>query len=247
MAIYTIPREERLTKVALRYTNGMRKWMADNKDMYDKYGEAALIFSPQVGDLDQGSYSFLEMHGFIKSMDYKKFFDKALTAEDKKRYFDLADEADAALAKTADIQERSQIIKNLTIERQQLIMRNPMLAQAIEPQTGNIGISDEEAIYKNLRDIVRTSSTNIDPAIREKMSYAIYLIDKTLPILQSSNVKGMGDFGSVYRLESRNQALAEIKALCAGDPNLKQAYRMIFEPILTFYAKDTRRARGYVY
>lgn len=247
MAIYTIPRQERLTKIALRYTNEMRSWMSDNKDMYEKYGEAALIFSPQSGNLDQGAYSFLEMHGFIKSTEYKDFFDKALVADQKKQYFDLATKADEALSKTADITERNNIINNLSNERKQLLMNNPLLAVQIQPQTGNVGITDEEKIYSNLRELVGNSSSNISPVMRQKMSYAIYLIDNVLPTLQSSDIKSMGDYGSVYRLNTREKALEEIQALCMGDPNLKQAYRLIFAPILTFYAKDARRSRGYVY
>lgn len=247
MAIYTIPRQDRLTKIALRYTKEMRSWMSDNKDMYEKYGEAALIFSPQSGNLDQGAYNFLEMHGFIKSVEYKDFFDKALVADQKKQYFDLATKADEALSKTADITERSNIIQNLTDERKQLILNNPLLAVQIQPQTGNVGITDEENIYNNLRELVSNSSSNIDPVMRQKMSYAIYLVDNVLPTLKSSDIKSMGDYGSVYRLNTREKAMQEIEALCMGDPNLKQAYRLIFAPILTFYAKDARRSRGYVY
>jgi len=151
--VYTVSRDDKQTNTLIAKTKEMKNWFIDNKSLVDKYGEAAFIFAPKVGEFDASSYAWLEAADFIKNKDLDKYYLDVMTSQDKRAYFEIAREEREALANTGSPTARRAIIAEATMKRQSMKAANPFLDAIITG--GGFEIASETVMFENLEQMVQ--------------------------------------------------------------------------------------------
>jgi len=236
--VYTVSRDEKQTNTLIAKTKEMKDWYIDNKSLVDKYGEAAFIFAPKVGEFDASSYAYLEAAEFIKNKDLDKYYLDVMTSQDKRAYFEIARREKEALATTGSPTARRAIINNATIERQSMKAANPFLDAIITG--GGFEIASETVMFENLEQMVQDPAFKIPEATRSKMMVAISEMRNFIQLAQDPSLRGAKNFADIKR-----QRKEDIEALLAqmleGDLIIKEANRAVFQTLLDYYSRDTYR------
>ena len=236
--VYTVARDDKQTNTLIAKTKEMKNWYIDNKSLVDKYGEAAFIFAPKVGEFDASSYAWLEAADFIKNKDLDKYYLDVMTSQDKRAYFEIARREREALANTGSPTARRAIINNSTIERQAMKAANPFLDAIITG--GGFEIASETVMFENLEQMVQDPAFKIPEATRSKMMVAISQMRNFIQLAQDPALRGNSNFADVKR-----QRKADIEALLAqmleGDLIIKEANRAVFQTLLDYYSRETYR------
>jgi hypothetical protein len=239
--IYTVPRNEKTTKVIVQKTEQMKKWSMYNKPFLETYGEAAFIFAPQVGDYTADAYTWMESQDLIKSPKLEEYLDNVQVAQAKQAYFDIARQQEEALANEGSIAARKTIIESATNKRKALKSGNPLLRQAIE--TGGFEVATEERILASIEEVLNDKSTPVPTELRKKMSVSTKLIRDFISFANDPEMKLIWNFTDAKRAKR-----AEVEALLAdlikSDPSIREANRAVFAPILGFYSRDTYSVGG---
>lgn len=236
--VYTVARDEKQTSVVISKTKEMKNWYIDNKDLIDKYGEAAFIFSPKVGEFDASSYAWLEAADFIKNKDLDKYYTDVMTSQDKRAYFQIAEREREELANTADPFLRKAIITRSTVQRQAMKAANPLLDAVITG--GGFEIATETLMFQNIEQIVTDTSFKMPEATRAKLQVIATQMRDFIYLSNNPYVREGRNFADVKR-----QRKAEIEALIAqmleGDLIVKEANRAVFQTLLDYYSRETYR------
>jgi hypothetical protein len=236
--IYTVSRDERQTNVVIQKTKEMKDWFISNKADIDRYGEAAFIFAPQVGEFDATSYAWLEGAGFIKNKELEQYYLDVMLAEDKQAYFNIAREQSEALSQTASPSARRAIIETATAQRQAMKVANPLLDSAITG--GGNEIASETIMFQNMEEILRDTNFKIAPATRSKLIILATQLRSFINFANDPIARDTSNFA-----DAKRQRKADIEALIAdfleGDLTVKEANRAVFRAILDYYSRDTYR------
>ena len=236
--VYTVSRDEKQTNVLISKTKQMKNWYIDNKALVDKYGEAAFIFAPQVGDFDAASYAWLEAADFIKNKDLDKYYLDVMTSEDKRAYYDIARQEKEELSITGSPTARRAIIARATVQRQAMKASNPFLDAIITG--GGFEIASETIMFENLEQMVQDPAFKIPEATRSKIAIIATQLRDFIQTAQDPRLKDARNFADIKR-----QRKADIEALIAqmleGDLIVKEANRAVFQTILDYYSRDTYR------
>ena len=236
--VYTVSRDDKQTNTLIAKTKEMKNWYIDNKPLVDKYGEAAFIFAPKVGEFDASSYAWLEAADFIQNKDLGKYYLDVMTAQDKRAYFEIAREEREALATTGSPTARRAIIAEATYKRQAMKAANPFLDAIITG--GGFEIASETVMFENLEQMVQDPAFKIPDATRSKMMVILSQMRNFIQTSQDPTLRGVDNFADIKR-----QRKADIEALIAqmleGDLIIKEANRAVFQTILDYYSRDTYR------
>jgi len=236
--VYTVSRDDKQTNTLIAKTKEMKNWFIDNKPLVDKYGEAAFIFAPKVGEFDASSYAWLEAADFIKNKDLDKYYLDVMTSQDKRAYFEIARQEREALANTGSPTARRAIIAEATMKRQSMKAANPFLDAIITG--GGFEIASETVMFENLEQMVQDTSFNIPEATRSKLMVVLSQVRNFIQLSQDPNLRSVKNFADIKR-----QRKADIEAVIAqmleGDLIIKEANRAVFQTILDYYSRDTYR------
>lgn len=238
--VYTVSDSEKSTKVALSKVNQTKSWVLANQNYIDKYGDSAYIFAPQMGEFSASAWTWLQSAGLIKEIGVEKYLDNVLIAQDKKKYYDIADWEKNALANELTVSGRKEIIARAASARSAMRTSNPLLADAIMGPGGN-EIATEEAMLKNLRALIDDRSFNINEGTRTKMQIAVKAMEDFRMYVGSSEVKSYTN-GPELKRQYRRKIEELLDTLGNADPAVKEATRSVFESILSFYSRDTYKA-----
>ena len=244
-SVYTVNRNERKTQFIIQKTNEVVNWSIENKDFLRRYGDAAWIFAPQVGEYTPDAFRYLESLDIVEKADgdaVAKYLDRMQTAVAKQKYFDVERREREALAQTAVVSERRQIMYNATQERQALTTAYPLLKLQLEDE--GLGVGEEEMLLTQVEAALVDKTTPIPDMQRKKVSTAIKLMKDFISFAKDEDLKRV----SVNFVEAKRNRKLEVQelldTLMSGDNQIKELNRRIFGPILEFYSRDVYRTLG---
>ena len=234
-AVYTIPRNEKASRVFINKTDELKKWATDNKKFVDTYSESgiAYIFSPKIGEYNPDVYNWMESVGLVSQPDMKKYLEKVQIATDKEKYFAIGDSMNEKLANTADYSERRQIIALAERERQLILMSNPELEAAL------LETDSKGELNKMLRDIGSAALNPNSPMSDETRVSMQFAVDQVRSFIDfSDNMVNKRSYSfSSDRTKLKQNVLAILGEL-SFDPAVKEATRLIFVPLMNKYSRD---------
>jgi hypothetical protein len=239
--IYTVARDERETNVVIQKTKELKSWMINNKSLLDTYGEAAYIFAPNTGDFDVATYNWLEGAELISNKSLEKYYRDILVANDRKAYYDIADQQKELLANTADVFARKAIINNATAARAALKGSNPLLAAALVG--GGSEIATEERMLRSLEEMLVGQRLSISPELKSKMLLAVRQVREFVSLSNDADSRQLNNFSDVKR-KRKAEIEAMIADMSAGDATMREANRAVFRAILDFYSRDSYTVYG---
>jgi hypothetical protein len=136
---------------------------------------------------------------------------------------------------TIDPTQKALIKSGTQQYRQALRISNPLLDRAL--QSGDFGISKQEEMLRNLKEMLNDSSVIIPKVNRDRLQTAIEITNNAMYYFDSQTLEGRPGYVDNKKIY-RDNALADLKKLAKGDPLMQQAIKAIFEPMLKFKSRD---------
>ena len=244
-SVYTVNRNERKTQFIIQKTNEVVNWSIENKNFLERYGDAAWIFAPQIGEYTPDAFRYLESLDIVEKADgdaVAKYLDRMQTAVVKQKYFDVERQEREALSNTAVVSERRRIIYDATQKRQALLTAYPLLKLQLEGE--GLGVGEEEMLLRQVEAALVDKTTPIPDMQRKKVSTAVKLIKDFISFSKDEDIKRT----SLNFVDAKRDRKLEIQTLLdelmSGDNQIKELNRRLFGPILEFYSRDVYRTLG---
>ena len=235
-SIYTVSRSNKNYHVLLTANTNMQNWAVENKDMIAKYGDAALIFTPQIGKFNSSVYNWMQSQDMATLPSIDAYLDNAALYSAKSDYFKISQEERAALTNNADLYQRQQIIANAKQLRQQLLAQNPGLQGELGSESGATKSRDAKTL-ESLRQFVALPNAPISSKDKINMTAAIKIIDGFMNVVTNPQFQGISNFGEV-KLQERADTEAKLDQLSKVSPAVAEAYKYVFMGILNQYVPD---------
>lgn len=231
--IYTVSRAEKTTDIAFKKTEEVKNWYIKNKGLIEKYGEAAWLAAPSVGEFTASTYAWFEAAELIDNRDLETYLREVQIAVDRQNYFDLEERAAEEISRTADTTAIKQIGAQMNIAQEMILNSNPLLRQRFA--TGDFGVEKEKQYLTNLTYLLADESVKMEPKTRDKLNKALKIMSETAYKINSDN--GMS---TSFRRMVRDEALADLSVLSNLDYTVRQANKAILTPILKDLSRDTQ-------
>jgi hypothetical protein len=231
--IYTVSRAEKTSDIAFKKTEEVKDWYIKNKDLVEKYGEAAWLAAPSVGEFTASTYAWFEAAELIDNRDLETYLREVQIAVDRQNYFDLEERATEEISRTADTTAIKQIGAQMNLAQEMILNSNPLLRQRFA--TGDFGVEKEKQYLTNLTYLLADESVKMEPATRDKLNKALKIMSETAYKINSDN--GMS---TSFRRMVRDEALADLSVLSNLDYTVRQANKAILTPILKDLSRDTQ-------
>jgi len=231
--IYTVSRAEKTTDIAFKKTEEVKNWYIRNKDLVDKYGEAAWLAAPNVGEFTAGTYAWFEAAELIDNRDLETYLREVQIAIDRQNYFDLEERAAEEISRTADTTAIKAIGAQMNLAQEMILNSNPLLRQRFA--TGDFGVEKEKQYLTNLTYLLADESVKMDPGTRDKLNKALKIMSETAYKINSDS--GMS---TSFRRMVRDEALADLSVLSNLDYTVRQANKAILIPILKDLSRDAQ-------
>jgi hypothetical protein len=236
--IYTIPRSDKKMRVFLNKTENLKKWAQNNEKFINVYGETAFIFAPTIGEYNSDIYAWMEASGYVKRTDMESYLDAIQVAEDKQTYFAISDEEKKQLASAIDYTERKQIINKAENNRRLLLQSNPKLRTVLESGEDRGTLIDR---LKSLNDAITSPNTPIPSQIRSVMQIATKEVARMIELDNNQFARNSRNFTDQKRA-LKQEIETVLKDLSGVSPEVKEASRLIFVPLLNEYSRDITSA-----
>ena len=231
--IYTVSRAEKTTDIAFKKTEEVKNWYIKNKSLIDKYGEAAWLAAPSVGDFTASTYAWFEAAELIDNRDLETYLREVQIAVDRQNYFDIEERAAEEIGRTADTTAIKEIGAQMNLAQEMILNSNPLLRQRFA--TGDFGVEKEKQYLTNLTYLLADESVKMEPGTRDKLNKALKIMSETAYKINSDN--GMS---TSFRRMVRDEALADLSVLSNLDYTVRQANKAILIPILKDLSRDAQ-------
>ena len=231
--VYTVSRAEKTQEIAFRKTDEVKDWYIKNADLIDKYGDAAWLAAPNVGEFSASAYGWFEASGLIDNKDFETYLKEVQISIDRQTWFDIQDEAMDRMNSTANPYERQTIADNMQMRRQMLLVQNPLLKTYLE--SGGFGVEKERNMASMLGNMLLDKDVEMDAKTRESLNIAFQLASNTTSKLELMR----GEDASFKRI-IRDEAIADLDNIANINYTVRQANRAIFVPILKSLSRDER-------
>lgn len=245
--VYTIARDERQTQVLVNKTKETQKWMLTNGKNMSTYGDAAFIFAPHIGEYNPDVYLWMQAAGLMEQRKLGDYFDEVMVAQDRQKYFDYKDQAEALFTNpNLNTYQRQQVLDQLRGAQKMLKDANPLLEQALNSKS--YGIGKQQAMAESLAGILSDPNFKMPDATRKKMQVAYKIFQNGLDAIRNDITDDVVN-GGMAKQEIKLRVLDAIRELGGStdrnapqDPVIAEAMRSIFQPILDFYVRNNMRA-----
>jgi hypothetical protein len=233
---YLPPRSNNSYKVFINKTNEVKKWATNNKTFLDTYKEMGWLFAPRAGEYNPDVYGWLESQDLIDMPDFEKYLDSVRLASDKQAYFDLDDERDEALANSLDPSVRKLAIDKASAAKSMMRSANPELAAVIENSLESQG--ELRTKLKVLNDAVDDPKSPIRKQVRVSMRTIINELQALENFNNDRDERVRFDF-TINKAEKKENIALMIDELGKSSPEIYEAARIIFNPLLNTYSKES--------
>jgi hypothetical protein len=233
--IYTVSRAEKQRAIAFKRSDEVKDWYIRNKDVVNSYGDVAWLAAPNAGDFSLSSYAWFESAGLLKNRGFEDYLKEVQIAVDRQKYFDAQERAFDLMNQTIDPTQKALIKSGTQQYRQALRISNPLLDRAL--QSGDFGISKQEEMLRNLKEMLNDSNVIIPKVNRDRLQTAIEITNNAMYYFDSQTLEGRPGYVDNKKIY-RDNALADLRKLAKGDPLMQQAIKAIFEPMLKFKSRD---------
>ena len=235
-SIYTVSRSNKSYHVLLTANTNMQNWAVENKDMIAKYGDAALIFAPQIGKFNSDVYNWMQSQDIATLPTIDAYLDNVALASVKADYFKIGQEERAALTNNIDLDRRQQIIANAKQMRDMLIAQNPALAGELGSESGATKSRDAQTLI-NLKQFVSLPNAPISAKDKINMTAALKIMDGFVNVVTNPQFQGVSNFSGV-KLQERMDTEEKLDQLSKVSPAVAEAYKYVFMGILNQYVPD---------
>ena len=232
---FLTPRNEKEYKTFINKTNEVKNWAVNNKPFITKYNESAWLFAPKVGEYNPDIYGWMQSQGLVKLPELESYLYQIQLAVDRAAYFGIKDDETEQLKKTFDIDRRKEIMANAQVAQNALRISNPDLAAELEGSVEGKGELDKK--FFNLVAAVNDPKAPISKQLRGTMQFLINEIKNFKNFANDYDLRSQYDYSGV-KANEKAKVQASIDELSKSVPEVKEAARLIFTPLLDTYSKS---------
>lgn len=233
---WIVPRSNNAYKVFINKTNEVKNWATNNKTFVDTYGEVGWIFAPRAGEYNPDVYGWLESQDLINMPEFETYLDAVRLASDKQQYFALDEERDQVLAGTLDPAQRKLAIDKASAQKRMMRSANPDLAAVIENSLESQGELRKK--LKVIHDAVNDPKAPINKQVRVSMRTIVDEIQSLDNFNNDVEQRTRFDF-TIAKAEKKDNIALLIKELGQSSPEIYEAARLVFTPLLNTYSKES--------
>ena len=231
--VYTVSRSEKTQEIAFRKTDEVKDWYIKNADLVNKYGDAAWLAAPNVGEFSASSYAWFEASGLIDNKDFETYLKEVQIAVDRQSWFDIQDEAMERMNSTTNPYERQTISDNMKMRREMLLVQNPLLRTYLE--SGGFGVEKEKSMASQLGFMLLDKDVKMDKQTREYLNIAFQIAGNT-----TNKLELLAGQDASFKRIIRDEAIADLDNIANMNYTVRQANKAIFVPILKSLSRDER-------
>jgi hypothetical protein len=248
--VWTVSKQDKQASTIQSYVKDTITWAEQNADYVNdksgKYYGAAWIFAPHMGQYDPNSYLMIQNMGLSKQKSLNDYLINVFNAEALQKYYAV----DQTVQDIANNPQKypntdlAQAAKDATAYKDQLKAAYPMLSAELDDPSTNQG--QRMKMLGGLETLLADKNFPISNQVRTKMTYATQLVNQALTAIQATS----GEPGIINapsdKQEIKTKVLEVLKELGGGggnqaayDPEIEEATRAIFEPLLNAADKTT--------
>jgi hypothetical protein len=233
--VYTVSRSEKTSEIAFRKTDEVKDWYIKNADLISKYGDAAWLAAPNVGEFSASSYAWFEASGLIDNKDFETYLKEIQIAIDRQSWFDIQDEAIDRMNSTTNPYERQTIADSMKMRREMLLVQNPMLRSYLE--SGGFGVEKERSMASQLGFMLLDKDVKIDRKTREYLNVAFQIASNS-----TNKLELLAGQDASFKRIIRDEAIADLDNIADMNYTVRQANKANFVPILKSLSRDERKS-----
>lgn len=225
---YTVSESESNTVAQVRAVDTATQWVKDNKDLLNKYPQAAAFLIPQAGKFDFNAYKLLMSQGLKTNKTVTDFVTQVSTAKDIQTYYQKKDEFDQQMSYTFSTDAKRQLRDQWQTWSDQFKGARPMLQEQLGK--GSAKAVERVAALNDLRLMINDTTANIDRNARNTFSQMLAAYDSYTTNRDFANQPGVNS-SQDYKDSLKISAQQQIQGIAGTDANALAAYNSLFAPL----------------
>lgn len=237
--IYTVPTTEKEWKVVIAMTNDVKSWSQKNERFLDTYKEMGYVYAPKSGEFNSDVYNFLEAADLIKLPSFEDYLVKLQVAVDKEKYFQIQKDLEERLTTVGITQERRELINIAAATKKDMLTSNPYLQAEV-----NGSINEQGALKIKFKALAEANADKRNPAdnlTKRSMQLALEEVASFVALAEDKSLSQRYDFTNLKE-QKRVEVEAMLDTFVKTNPAVKEAYRVVFRPLLNSYSRDAVQA-----
>ena len=226
-SIYMLSESESDGQARLAATKETADFLTKERDLVKKYPKGAPFLAPNDGNFDLQAYNFLVDAGYLESKTVRNFFRESIAADQYFFYRQTRIAHEKELERMTDpVEKRIQNLKWDTWSKEYR-GRYPMLREYLENVTSN-----DEAKKNTIVDLelmIKNGDMPNNQNGRDLAKMIAIYNDFTVGI---DKLQGNKDVEIQARKVLRQRALDQIFKIAEENPNVMNAYRTLFDPLV---------------
>jgi hypothetical protein len=222
--------------VVATYSKDMQSWVLDNSDAVEKYGAAAVMFAPKVGDFSPGVYNWAKGAELINQKDIKEYLDEVTMQDSINKYFELDDEETNQIKGTPLPDDRRSIIMRFEERKRLMKISTPML----ESRVSNMADNEEKTRFlNNVYLAANDQSIDIAPETRKAVNDAYDIYNNFLSEIERDQVRLASNSAAMKR-HYKEQAMIQLLELSKQDESgaVKELIRNSLRGLMNAKSRD---------
>lgn len=225
---YTVSETESTVVANIQAVSSATDWINQNKDLLQKYPQAASFLIPRAGDFDYNAYKLLFKSGLKTNKTLTDFVAQVNSAKDRQTYYNKKDEYDQQMAMALSTDMKRQLTAQWQDWSTQFKGARPFLQQELS-QGSQKAINRVNAL-NDLRLMLNDNTVTTQPTLRSTLSEMLSTYDNY--VMQRDTASAMIAGGATaYKEMLKNNAKITIEALAGTDQNAVAAYQTLFAPL----------------
>jgi hypothetical protein len=225
---YTVPESERKTVAFFGYAEESGKFVEENKDMFEKYPEAAAFLIPHKGGFSFDAYRTMANMGLRSNKRVEDYLREVQTAADLQTYYQKRDEYEASLELMGSDSARSVLRQEFNTWKDRFFAGRPLVKEEL-----NQGAENQIKRLESLQDLERflqdSTYSNVrqdtQDVLREMVSaYGTYKSQREIFELTGSNTD-LIQF-------TKDSTIQRLRELAKYNENTQAAYDALFGRLL---------------
>ena len=233
---YTVSRSD--GGVVATYSNDMQNWVISNQDAVNKYGNAAVMFAPKIGEFTPGVYNWAKAAELINQKEIKDYLDEVTLQESINNYYDIEDQESLQLSTTPLADDR----RNIIMRHQELRRLMKLQTPKLETRISNMANNEEKTKFlTNAYTVANDQSIDIKQETRDSVNAAYAIYEKFLLDTESETTR-LASNSSDMKRSFRDDAFIALEALAKEDESgvVKELFRHSLKGLMNAKSRDAR-------
>jgi hypothetical protein len=225
---YTVAESSKKTVAVIRYGEAAGNWVDNNKDLLEKYPQAAGFLIPQIGAFNYDTYKTMVNEGLLSKKPMGDFLKEVQVSTDRQFYFQQNSKYKEALASTTSVDQKRQLNDRWSAWSKSFMALRPTLAE--EFAQGSLPDVRRRQAIKDLRDMFTNEPNPPKGEVAGILRNMLAIYDQYNEAASQVTDRSQA---SLNRLDAMKEgAKIQLQKLSNSNPNTKSAYDVLFAQLI---------------